>query len=105
MFVQGFLTNVLNPKVALFFVAFLPQFVDPAAENKSLALLFLGVVFIVNGTLWNLFVACAASRLTGSGRFVLWLNRAAGAIFVYTGIRLLLWNDLLIKAAGAKTCT
>src|SRR5437773_1988961 len=64
VFVQGFLTNVLNPKVALFFVAFLPQFVDPAAENKPLALLFLGVVFIVNGTLWNLFVARAASRLT-----------------------------------------
>ena len=105
VFVQGFLTNVLNPKVALFFLAFLPQFVDPAAPNKPLALLFLGVVFIFNGTLWNLFVARAASHLTGSGRFAVWLNRAVGAIFVYTGIRLFLWNDLLIRAAGAKTCT
>ena len=92
VFLQGFLTNVLNPKVALFFLAFLPQFVDPGTSNQALALLFLGFVFIVNGTLWNLFVAWSAgriaSRLGGSGRFALWLNRSVGAFFVYMGIRL-----------------
>src|SRR5687767_690097 len=50
----GLLTNVLNPKVALFFLAFLPQFVDPAASSKVAAFLFLGAVFIFNGTIWCL---------------------------------------------------
>lgn len=92
VFLQGFLTNLLNPKVALFFLAFLPQFVDPAAPNKGLSFLFLGLIFIFNGTLWNLFVAWSAGRvagsLKGSGRIALWLNRTVGALFVYTGIRL-----------------
>src|SRR5256885_16812974 len=64
-FLQGFLTNVLNPKVALFFLAFLPQFVDPGAPTKPLAFLFLGLVFIFNGTLWNLLVASSAARVAG----------------------------------------
>jgi threonine/homoserine/homoserine lactone efflux protein len=96
-FVQGFLTNVLNPKVALFFLAFLPQFVDPGASNKALAFLFLGIVFNFNGTLWNLFVAWSAARVAshfnGSSRFALWLNRTVGALFVYLGIRLAVSHD------------
>jgi threonine/homoserine/homoserine lactone efflux protein len=92
VFLQGFLTNVLNPKVALFFLAFLPQFVDPGAPNKPLTLLFLGMVFIFNGTLWNLLLAWSAAHvarsLSGSRVFALWLNRSVGALFVYLGIRL-----------------
>lgn len=97
VFLQGFLTNVLNPKVALFFLAFLPQFVDPNGSNQPLAFLFLGFVFIFNGTLWNLLVAwCAArmkSRLDRSGSLVLWLNRTVGALFVLLGARLALSHE------------
>jgi threonine/homoserine/homoserine lactone efflux protein len=97
VFLQGFLTNVLNPKVALFFLAFLPQFVDSGAPNKALAFLFLGLVFNFNGTLWNLFVAWSAARVVGSfnssGRFALWLNRTVGALFVYLGIRLAVLHE------------
>jgi len=97
VFLQGFLTNVLNPKVALFFLAFLPQFVDPGAPNRALSFLFLGFVFNFNGTLWNLFVAWWAARvassLDGSGHFALWLNRTVGALFVYLGIRLVISHE------------
>src|SRR3954447_5728979 len=62
VFWQGALTNVLNPKVALFFLAFLPQFVAADAPHKPLAFLLLGTIFIVNGTLWCLGVAVVAAR-------------------------------------------
>lgn len=94
VFLQGMLTNVLNPKVAIFFLAYLPQFVDDSAPSKPLAFLFLGAVFTVNGTLWNLVVAWSAARLAaGLGRSsapVRWFNRCVGALFVYLGARLAL---------------
>jgi threonine/homoserine/homoserine lactone efflux protein len=92
IFLQGFLTNVLNPKVALFFLAFLPQFVASDAPSKPLAFLFLGAIFDVNGTLWNLFVAWSAARITGGLRrsfaAMQWFKRCVGSVFVYLGIRL-----------------
>lgn len=88
---QGVLTNVLNPKVALFCLAFLPQFVDPASPHRTLAFLALGLVFVLNGTIWCLGVAwfaAAASRTLrerrGAGR---WLNRASGGLFIGLGVR------------------
>ena len=63
IFAQGFLTNVLNPKVALFFLAFLPQFIAADAPHKALAFVLLGAIFNFNGTLWNLLVAWSASGL------------------------------------------
>lgn len=92
IFWQGFLTNVLNPKVALFFLAFVPQFIDVASPTKVQAFLLLGAIFNTTGTLWNLFVAWAAgflaSRLRLASRVGLWLNRSLGAMFIALGIRL-----------------
>ena len=97
VFMQGFLTNVLNPKVALFFLAFLPQFVGSDATNKPLAFLFLGLLFNVNGTLWNVFVAWSAARLSAGLRqrsdALKWFNRCVGGIFVALGIRLALARE------------
>ena len=92
IFVQGFWTNVLNPKVALFFLAFLPQFVEAGAAGSPVPFLFLGLVFNLNGTLWNLFVAWSAAQVGRAldGGAALWFNRGVGALFVYLGARLAL---------------
>jgi threonine/homoserine/homoserine lactone efflux protein len=94
LFWQGALTNALNPKVALFFLAFLPQFVDAASPHKALAFLLLGVLFDLNGTLWNLavaaFAARAAGRLRRSETALRWLNRVLGGIFIALGVRVAL---------------
>jgi threonine/homoserine/homoserine lactone efflux protein len=97
IFFQGFLTNVLNPKVALFFLAFLPQFVLSDAPSKPLAFLFLGVIFDFNGTIWNLLVAWSTARisvrLAAGNTFKQWFNRCVGTVFVFVGIRLALAHD------------
>jgi len=88
----GFLTNVLNPKVALFFLAFLPQFVAPTSDSQMLAFLFLGSIFIFNGTLWCLGLVWAAAavnlRFRGNGSTGLVLKRVVGVTFVGLGVRL-----------------
>jgi threonine/homoserine/homoserine lactone efflux protein len=91
VFWQGALTNALNPKVALFFLAFLPQFVAADSPHKTLAFLALGLIFIASGTLWCLavaaFAAKAASRIRHSQGVMVWINRVLGGMFVYLGIR------------------
>src|ERR1041385_7842560 len=91
-FRQGVLTNVLNPKVALFFLAFLPQFNDPASSMKIAAFLMLGMSFVITGTIWCLVLAWFASsfsqRLRSNGSMAQRLNRTAGALFVLLGLRL-----------------
>ncbi|HEX8606350.1 MAG TPA: LysE family translocator [Pseudoduganella sp.] len=94
IFAQGFLTNVLNPKVALFFLAFVPQFIDAGAPNKPLAFLILGCIFNFNGMLWcnglALFTAFASARLKVKPMVALWLNRVTGSLFLVLGARLAL---------------
>lgn len=94
VFRQGVLTNVLNPKVALFFWALLPQFVDSTAGHPVLQLVILGLLFNTTGTLVNVGVALGASRATG------WLRarpevqrraqRVTGLVFLGLGLRLAL---------------
>ena len=93
LFRQGVLTNVLNPKIALFFLALLPQFIDVDAPNKTLAFLFLGAWFIVQGGLFLFaFVLLLAPlrRWRASGFCKRGLNAAGGGLFAWLAMRLAL---------------
>ncbi|TNI87164.1 LysE family translocator [Aeromonas sobria] len=89
---QGVLTNVLNPKVALFFLAFVPQFIAPDAPDKALAFILLGCIFNLNGMVWcHLLVfstAYARNKVKLPARIGRWLNRGIGTLFVGLGIKL-----------------
>jgi threonine/homoserine/homoserine lactone efflux protein len=92
VFFQGILTNLLNPKVALFFLAFLPQFIDPNSGARTLAFLALGATFITTGLIWCLILALAAARLQAfflrnpNARAL--IDRTVGGLFVALGARL-----------------
>jgi threonine/homoserine/homoserine lactone efflux protein len=92
IFRQGVLTNVLNPKVALFFLALLPQFVDPARGSPAQQIVILGLLFNATGTIVNALVAIGASRATtwirSKPRSLALAQRATGAIFIGLGLRL-----------------
>jgi len=94
VFSRGFLTNTLNPKVALFFLAFVPQFIPHDAPHPSLSFLLLGLLFNFNGMWVNFGWAGAAAwmarRVGLVARGVRWLERVAGAIFIGFGIQLAL---------------
>jgi threonine/homoserine/homoserine lactone efflux protein len=93
VFVQGFLTNVLNPKVALFFLALLPQFIAADAPDKAAAFLFLGAVFVVNGTLFLLLLVAVTARVRRFGAGAPMrraLNAAGAALFAGLAARLAL---------------
>ena len=94
VFIQGFWTNALNPKVALFFLAFLPQFITPGAPQPTLAFLLLGLLFNLNAVPINLgyalLAAWAAQRMGAVRRGMHWLERCAGVLFVGFGIKLAL---------------
>ncbi len=91
VFAQGFLTNVLNPKVALFFLALLPQFISTDAPNKTVAFLFLGAVFIVGGALFLFALVALAHRMRAFGASRITrrvLNAVGGALFAAVAVRL-----------------
>jgi threonine/homoserine/homoserine lactone efflux protein len=96
VFWQGALTDALNPKVALFFLAFLPQFVSAEAPHQALAFLLLGIIFIANGTLvclaYAAVTATATSRICTFGRLKSWINRLLGGTFVYLGARMAMFS-------------
>ncbi|WP_421235385.1 LysE family translocator [Aeromonas enteropelogenes] len=89
---QGVLTNVLNPKVALFFLAFVPQFIAPDSPDKALAFILLGCIFNLNGMIWCHFLvfstAYASNKVKLPTRIGRWLNRGIGTLFVGLGVKL-----------------
>lgn len=94
VFLRAFWTNALNPKVALFFLAFLPQFIAPGTPDASWSFLALGLVFTLNSTGVNVgygvLAAWIAGRLAALRRGLVWMDRMAGALFVGFGLRLAL---------------
>ncbi|MFJ3212355.1 LysE family translocator [Streptomyces flaveolus] len=91
-FWQGAITNLLNPKVILFNVAFLPQFVDPALGHVPGQLLLLGGTLVVMGFLWDGFVGLLSGRPAGllrrGARVNRWLNIASRTVFTGLAVRL-----------------
>ncbi len=94
LYFRGIIMNVTNPKVALFFLAFLPQFTDGARGSVALQMLLLGSFFMVSTLLVFGAVACFAGylgdRLQRSDALQKTLNRVAGAIFIGLAVRLLM---------------
>jgi len=94
IFWQGFITNVLNPKVALFFLAFLPQFINVHNGNTAFQIFFLGIWFDISGTLVNILVAVLFGKLgawlSKSPNFVLWQERVTGILLLALGIKVAL---------------
>jgi threonine/homoserine/homoserine lactone efflux protein len=94
IFRQGAITNILNPKVALFFLAFLPQFVDPARGSVALQIVVLGCLFNTSGTLVNIavaYLAASAGRWLGTrGPFERAFRWLTASVFIGLGLRLAL---------------
>ena len=91
LFWQGVLTNVLNPKVALFFLAFLPQFIHPEKGNASMQILLLGLWFNLSGTIVNIVVALLFGKLgnwlADKQSFIKWQNKITGILLIGLGIK------------------
>jgi threonine/homoserine/homoserine lactone efflux protein len=89
-------TNVLNPKVALFFIAFLPQFIDPTFKNTVLPFLALGVTFITTGTAWCLVLATFAAgifkKLKSNQPVSQAINKICGLTLIGLGIKVAFTN-------------
>ncbi len=93
---DGVLTNVLNPKVALFFIAFLPQFINPSFRHTVWPFLTLGATFVVTGTVWCLMLAIFAAyifnRLHNNVAISSYIHKICGATLVGLGVKIALYE-------------
>ncbi len=91
-FLQGLWVNLLNPKVVLFFLSYLPQFVAPNVKSMTLPLLILGGMFCLIGTCWNLSLILVGSLirdlLLQKASRMTWMNRIAGTLFVLLALQI-----------------
>jgi RhtB (resistance to homoserine/threonine) family protein len=94
IYYSGILTNVLNPKVALFFLAFLPQFVQNQYISNPLPFFLLGLTFVFTGTVWCLILALFSSLLANKIKknyaIKQWIDRTTGIVFIAIGLKLAL---------------
>jgi RhtB (resistance to homoserine/threonine) family protein len=90
------ITNLLNPKVALFFIAFLPQFIDPTLKNTIVPFLTLGLTFITTGLIWCMILATSASlifvKLKENKKVSTYINKVCGLALIGLGIKVALTN-------------
>ncbi len=88
---DGMITNILNPKVALFFIAFLPQFIEPSVKNTFLPFLTLGITFTITGTIWCLtlanFAAFIFDKLKHNASISTYVNRVCGVTLLVLGVK------------------
>jgi threonine/homoserine/homoserine lactone efflux protein len=92
--IDGVLINILNPKLSIFFVAFLPQFISPGEPDQLLRMLELSGVFMaatfVIFAVYGVFAAAMRDRVVGSPSVMAWMRRTFAAAFVMLGARLAL---------------
>lgn len=89
-FISGFWTNVLNPKVALFFLAFFPQFINPEQIKNPVPFLILGLSYALMGVVWYLclsyFAGAFAQKSHNNSKVSIWINKTSGVLFILMGI-------------------
>ena len=91
---KGIMTNVLNPKVAIFYLAFLPQFINPDYPRVYISFIILGIVFTTTGTIWCLTIAVFSAYFSKSfqenPKTSVWLQRISGSMFIGLGLNVAL---------------
>ena len=92
IFIQGLLSNVLNPKIALFFLAFLPQFISPTNGNSTYQMIFLGTSFALFGIIFLIILEYFSGKignwLLKKKGFTKYVHKITGSILIALGIRL-----------------
>lgn len=96
-FCSGFLTNTLNPKVALFFLAFFPQFINPTQMENPVPFIILGLTYAIIGIIWflilTIFASAFSKKLKNNPSAGLWLNKLSGLVFILMGIKIALTKN------------